>query len=76
MKQILETLRGDLRASEGLRGNALEKLTMGFLAINMAAIPLYSDPLFLFFFFFFFASAPILLFSCYKVKERKKVAAL
>ena len=74
MKQILEILRGDLRASEGLRGNALEKLTMGFLAINMAAIPLYSDPLFLF--FFFFASAPILLFSFYKVMERKKVAAL
>lgn len=43
VKQTLETLRGDLRAIERFRGNALERLSMVFLAINMVAIPLHSD---------------------------------
>lgn len=74
VKQTLETLPGDLRASEGFRGNGLERLTIPFLAINMAAILLYSDrfPSSLFFPFLFLP--PFLIFSCYKVNNRENVA--
>lgn len=73
VKQTLETLPGDLRASEGFRGNGLERLTIPFLAINMAAILLYSDcfPSSL---FPFSLLPPFLIFSCYKVKNRENVA--
>lgn len=38
MKQTLETLREDLRESEGVLGKAFEMLKIAFLVMDMAAM--------------------------------------
>jgi hypothetical protein len=38
VKQTLETLREDLRESEGVLGKAFERLKMTFLVMDMAAM--------------------------------------